>query len=225
MCISIGCWPWSIKGHTQMASNPRQITSADLFFFFSCPQNPSVNHLNFYCIKQIDNIFPVCVYCNRSQKTAQRVKNNSHAGQVTMLNHHHHVLLTVRVYWLQPSTTGQVIPSPIKSPEKWITLQKKRFLTQRQKNTASISIATLINFSKFFFKPLFKYWLIHSVWCPLHLVSIGTLPVWHSPIFLDCKGKRIHHLVSSDSLTNDWRVERNWLTRRKIWRTKVHLRM
>ena len=27
VCIFIGCWPRSIKGHTQMASNPRQVTS------------------------------------------------------------------------------------------------------------------------------------------------------------------------------------------------------
>ena len=33
LCIFIGCWPWSMKAHTQMASNPRQITSADLFSF------------------------------------------------------------------------------------------------------------------------------------------------------------------------------------------------
>ena len=44
-----------------------------LVFLFSCPKNPSINHFNFYCIKQIDYIFP-CVYqyCNRSQKTSQR---------------------------------------------------------------------------------------------------------------------------------------------------------
>ena len=36
-------------------------------------------HLNFDCIKQIRLHFSVCVYCNRSQKTSQRVKNNSHA--------------------------------------------------------------------------------------------------------------------------------------------------
>ena len=39
----------------QTASNPRQITSADVtcfFVFFSCPENPSISHLNFYCIKQ-----------------------------------------------------------------------------------------------------------------------------------------------------------------------------
>ena len=31
-----------------------------LVFLFSCPKHPSINHLNFYCIKQIDYIFP-CV--------------------------------------------------------------------------------------------------------------------------------------------------------------------
>ena len=36
-------------------------TSADLFVFFHAAQNSSINHLNFYCIKQIDYIFFVCV--------------------------------------------------------------------------------------------------------------------------------------------------------------------
>ena len=40
-----------------MASNPRHVTSADLFSFL-CPKSPSINHLNFYCIPQIDYIFP-----------------------------------------------------------------------------------------------------------------------------------------------------------------------
>ena len=32
---------------------------------FSCPKNSSINHLNFYCIKQIYNIFPcVCTLIN-----------------------------------------------------------------------------------------------------------------------------------------------------------------
>ena len=48
-----------------------------LVFLFSCPKNPSINHLNYYCMKQIDYIFPF-EYCNRKQKTSQRVKNNSH---------------------------------------------------------------------------------------------------------------------------------------------------
>ena len=37
-------------------------------------KNPSINHLNFNCIKQIDYIYPrVCTACKRSQKTSQRV--------------------------------------------------------------------------------------------------------------------------------------------------------
>ena len=79
MGIFIGCWPWSIKGHTH--TDGVESTSdhvSRLVFLFSCPKNPSINHLSFYCIKQIDYIFP-CVYCNRPQKTSQRVKNNSQA--------------------------------------------------------------------------------------------------------------------------------------------------
>ena len=86
MCICIDCWPWSTKGHThtQMVSNSTSDHVSWLVFLFSCPQNPSINHLNFYCIKQIDYIFP-CVYCNRSQKTSQRVKNNSHATRLRLV--------------------------------------------------------------------------------------------------------------------------------------------
>ena len=40
------------EGHTQMASNPRQITSADLFFFFMHQKSFNKPFLNFYCIKQ-----------------------------------------------------------------------------------------------------------------------------------------------------------------------------
>ena len=57
-------------------------------FLFSCPQNPSINNLNFHCIKQIDNIFPcVHMYCNRSQKTSQRVKNNGHATRLHVMSY------------------------------------------------------------------------------------------------------------------------------------------
>ena len=68
-----------IKGH---AHRWRQIHVSGLIFLFSCPKNSSINQLNFYCIKQIDYIFSLRVHCNRSQKTSQRVKNNSH---VTLL--------------------------------------------------------------------------------------------------------------------------------------------
>ena len=47
--VFIGCWPWSIKGHTHRW---RQIHVSVLVFVFSCLQNSSINHLNFYCIKQ-----------------------------------------------------------------------------------------------------------------------------------------------------------------------------
>ena len=59
-----------------------------LVFLLSYPQNSSINHLNFYCIKQIDYIFPcVHMYCNRSQKTSQRVKNNSHATRICLVSY------------------------------------------------------------------------------------------------------------------------------------------
>ena len=61
-----------------MASNPRQITSADLFFFFHAPKtfNKPFEFL-LYLTNRLH--FSVRVYCNRSQETSQRVKNNSHA--------------------------------------------------------------------------------------------------------------------------------------------------
>ena len=46
----------------QMASNPCQTRQQTCFSFFM-PQDPSINHLNFYCIKQIDYIFPCVSVC------------------------------------------------------------------------------------------------------------------------------------------------------------------
>ena len=40
-----------------------------LVFLFSCPKNPSINHLNFYCIKQTDYIFPyVCTVIDHRRR-------------------------------------------------------------------------------------------------------------------------------------------------------------
>ena len=89
VCIFIGCWPWSIKDD---AHRWRQFHVSRFVFLFSWPKNPSINHLNVYWIKQIDNIFSVSVYCNRPQKTSQREKNNSHA---TLLVSHFFVLYTL----------------------------------------------------------------------------------------------------------------------------------
>ena len=64
VCMFIGCCPWSIRWHTHRWC---QIV---FFVFFHAPNmkhptRSSINHLNFYCIKRIDYIFPcVRVYCN-----------------------------------------------------------------------------------------------------------------------------------------------------------------
>ena len=40
-----------------------------LVFLFPCPKSPSINRLNFYCIKQIDNIFPcVCTVIDHRRR-------------------------------------------------------------------------------------------------------------------------------------------------------------
>ena len=49
---------FSLVVGAKMASNPRQITSARLVSLFSCLENPSINHSNFYCVKEIHYIFP-----------------------------------------------------------------------------------------------------------------------------------------------------------------------
>ena len=78
MCIYTITWLQCafslVTADVQFTPYPRQRTCLTFFM----PPNPSINHLSFYCIKQIDYIFP-CVYCNRPQKTSQRVKNNSQA--------------------------------------------------------------------------------------------------------------------------------------------------
>ena len=74
-----------VKGHTQMTSNPRHITSADLFLFFHAPKSFN-KPFEFLLYKTNRLHFPVCVYCNRLQKTSQRVKNNSHATRLRLVS-------------------------------------------------------------------------------------------------------------------------------------------
>ena len=54
--------------HTDdVKSTPYHVSA--LVFLFSCPKNPSINHLNFYCVKQIDNIFPcVCTVIDHRRR-------------------------------------------------------------------------------------------------------------------------------------------------------------
>ena len=56
-------------------------------FLFPCPQNPSINHMNSYCIKQIHEFCSVSVYCNKSQRTSQRVKNNDHTTRLRLMSY------------------------------------------------------------------------------------------------------------------------------------------
>ena len=81
--IFICCWPWSITGHTQMASNPRQQTC----FSFFMPPKSFKRPFEFLLYKTNRLHFSACVYCNRSQMTSQRVKNNSHATRLRLVSY------------------------------------------------------------------------------------------------------------------------------------------
>ena len=54
---------------------------SELVFLFSYPKNPSKTISIFIQLLYKTNRlhFPMCVYCNRLEKTSQRVKNKSHA--------------------------------------------------------------------------------------------------------------------------------------------------
>ena len=61
------------KGYKKMTSNPCISHLRICFSFFHAPK-PWINHLNFYCIKQMDKIFPcVCTVIDHWRR--QRVKN------------------------------------------------------------------------------------------------------------------------------------------------------
>ena len=47
VCIFIGCWPSSIKGHTH------RWCQIHVIICHQTSQNPSINPFNFYCIKQM----------------------------------------------------------------------------------------------------------------------------------------------------------------------------
>ena len=53
------------------------------YFMLQNPPRSSINHL--YKTNRLH--FPVCVHCNRSQKTSQRVKNNSHATRLRLVSY------------------------------------------------------------------------------------------------------------------------------------------
>ena len=69
-----------------MASNPHQIMSADLFFFYHAPKSFN-KPFEFLLYKTNRLHFSVRVYCNRSQKTSQSVKNNSHTTWLCLVSY------------------------------------------------------------------------------------------------------------------------------------------
>ena len=86
VCIFIGCRPWSVKGHTdgvKIHVRSRQQTC----FSFPMPHKYFNKSFEFLFYKTNRLHFSVCVYCNRSQKTSQRVKNNSHATRLRLWHH------------------------------------------------------------------------------------------------------------------------------------------
>ena len=84
-----------------------QITSVDFFhapkiFSFFTPQKSFNIPFEFLLYKTNRLHFSVCVYCNRSQNTSQRVKNNSHATRLFVLYMHAEKLnsQTISMYFL-----------------------------------------------------------------------------------------------------------------------------
>ena len=87
VCMFIGCWPWSIKGHTHRWCEIHATSSQHTCFSFFTPQKSFNNPFQFLLYKTNRLHFSMCVYCNRSQKTSQRVKNNLHATQLHLVSY------------------------------------------------------------------------------------------------------------------------------------------
>ena len=51
-----------------------------LVFLFSCPKNPPINYLNFYCMKQMDYIFP-CVCAVIDHRRRYSVQQSRHSSE------------------------------------------------------------------------------------------------------------------------------------------------
>ena len=124
-----------IKGRTQMASNPHQITSADLFYFFMPPK--LFNKLFEFSLYKTNRLrFSVCVYCNRSQKTSQRVRRTTvtalvscrsffslHAVTLSMIYYSTHARknvtyllnnrLTFNIFFLKDNLSRYVCPNGV----------------------------------------------------------------------------------------------------------------
>ena len=87
VCIFIGCWPWSIKGYTHRWCQIHVISRQQTCFSFFMPQKSFNKPFEFLLYKTNELNFSMCVYCNRSQKMSQRVKNNSHTTRLRLVTY------------------------------------------------------------------------------------------------------------------------------------------
>ena len=87
VCIFICCWPWSIKGHVHRWRQIHVRSRQQICFSFFMPPK-FFNKLSEFLLYKTNRLhFSLCVYCNRSQTTSQRVKNNSHATRLRLVSY------------------------------------------------------------------------------------------------------------------------------------------
>ena len=83
-----------IKGHTDDVKSTSDHVRELAFLFSRSPK--SFNKPSEFLLYKTNRLhFPVLVYCNRSQKTSQRVKNNSHTSRLRLVSYFF-VLYTLR---------------------------------------------------------------------------------------------------------------------------------
>ena len=85
--IFIGCWPWSIYGHAHRWRQIHVRSRQQICFSFFMPQTLFNKPFEFLLYKTNRLHFSVPVYCNWSQKTSQRVKNNCHATRLRLVSY------------------------------------------------------------------------------------------------------------------------------------------
>ena len=106
VCISIGCWPWSINKwhtHTDRVKHVR-LRQLTCFSIFMPQKSFNINHLNFYYRKQIDYIFPcVCVCTLIDHKwrhsAVQRTKRVWHETKLSGVTVVFYTLWVWRLLW------------------------------------------------------------------------------------------------------------------------------
>ena len=104
-----------------MASNPTSDHVSRLVFLFFMPQKSFNKPFEFLLYKTNRLNFSVCVYCNRSQKTSQRVKNNSHATRLRLVSYFFVLYTLWRHLW---SITAHTRKNVIYLLTSWYVINK-----------------------------------------------------------------------------------------------------